>query len=286
MAQAPRIANAMTIDVEDYFQVEAFAGVIAPASWDSFASRVEANTDRVLALCDAAGVKATFFTLGWIAERHPDIVRRIVAGGHELASHGYAHARVSRQDAATFRADVARAKALLEDLGGVPVIGYRAPTFSIDKTTPWAYDVLAETGHRYSSSVYPVKHDLYGAPDAPRFPYRPGPAGLHELPMTTVPINGRNLPCSGGGFFRLLPYAIFRRGLARFNATEGRPGIFYTHPWELDPGQPRIAGLSRLSRFRHYLNLDKTEPRMARLLRDFAWDRMDRVFAETLSGVV
>ncbi len=280
----PRIINAMTVDVEDYFQVEAFAGVVPPADWDSFPSRVAANTDLLLARFEEAGVKATFFTLGWVAERHPDIVRRIVAGGHELASHGYAHQRVSRQDAAIFRADISRAKALLEDIGGVPVIGYRAPTFSIGAATPWASDVLAETGHRYSSSVYPVKHDLYGAPDAPRLPYFPGPAGFCELPMTALPMLGRNMPCSGGGFFRLLPYALFRLGLGGFNGAEGKPGIFYTHPWEFDPGQPRVAGLSRLSRFRHYLNLDKTEPRLVRLLGDFAWDRMDRVFASAIAG--
>jgi polysaccharide deacetylase family protein (PEP-CTERM system associated) len=280
----PRITNAMTVDVEDYFQVEAFAGVVPPGDWDNFPSRVAANTDVLLARFAAAGVKATFFTLGWVAERHPDIVRRIVAGGHELASHGYAHQRVSRQDAATFRADVSRAKALLEDIGGVPVIGYRAPTFSISAATPWAADVLAETGHRYSSSVYPVKHDLYGAPDAPRLPYYPGPADFCELPMTALPMLGRNMPCSGGGFFRLLPYALFRLGLGGFNEAEGKPGIFYTHPWEFDPGQPRVAGLSRLSRFRHYLNLDKTEPRLVRLLGDFAWDRMDRVFAAAIAG--
>ena len=274
----------MTIDVEDYFQVEAFARVVAPARWDEFASRVEANTDRVLALLDAGKAKGTFFTLGWVAERFPGIVRRIVADGHELASHGYAHQRVSRQSEAEFLADVVRAKHLLEDIGGSEVIGYRAPTFSIGKATPWAFEVLARTGHRYSSSIYPIVHDLYGAPDAPRFPYRPGPAGFFELPMTTTKLLGRNLPCSGGGFFRLLPYSIFRRGLARFNASEASPGIFYTHPWELDADQPRVAGLGRLSRFRHYLNLDKTEARMARLLQDFSWDRMDRVFASALAG--
>lgn len=280
----PRITNAMTVDVEDYFQVEAFAGVVAPADWDSFPSRVAANTDVLLARFAAAGVKATFFTLGWVAERHPDIVRRIVAAGHELASHGYAHQRVSRQDAATFRADISRAKALLEDIGGVPVIGYRAPTFSIGAATPWAAEMLAETGHRYSSSVYPVKHDLYGTPDAPRLPYYPGSVGLCELPMTALPVLGHNVPCSGGGFFRLLPYALFRLGLAGFNEAEGAPGIFYTHPWEFDPDQPRVAGLGRLSRFRHYLNLDKTDRRLARLLSDFAWDRMDRVFASAIAG--
>ena len=278
-----RPINAMTVDVEDYFQVEAFAGVINPADWDAMPPRVEANTHIVLDLFAAANVRATFFTLGWVAERYPGIVRRIVADGHELASHGHAHARVSRQDAPTFRADVSHAKKSLEDIGGVAVAGYRAPTFSIGAATPWAYDVLAETGHRYSSSVYPIRHDLYGAPEAPRFPSHPGPAGFCELPMTTISLGGRNIPCSGGGFFRLLPYALFRRGRARFNATEAKPGIFYTHPWEFDPAQPRVAGLSRLSRFRHYLNLSKTEPRMTRLLQDFAWDRMDRVFADVLA---
>jgi len=278
------IRNAMTVDVEDYFQVEAFARTIPRATWDSFPRRVEANTDRILEQLAGAGVCATFFTLGWVAERHPALVRRIVAGGHELASHGHGHARVATLTAEQFRQDVIRAKHLLEDIGGVKLTGYRAPTFSIGANTPWAYPILAETGHRYSSSIYPVRHDLYGAPNAPRFAHAVGDGVLWEVPMTTLrlrgPWGGQNLPISGGGYFRLLPYAVFRRGLAAFHAAEGRGGMFYTHPWEIDPGQPRIAGAGRLSRFRHYLNLGRTAPRLDRLLRDFAWGRMDEVFPE------
>jgi polysaccharide deacetylase family protein (PEP-CTERM system associated) len=277
-----RPANAITVDVEDYFQVEAFAAIIDRADWDSLAPRVADNTFRLLDQFAAAGVHGTFFTLGWVAERNPALIARIVANGHELASHGYFHQRVSTLDADGFRADVIRAKALLEDAGGVAVAGYRAPTFSIGARTPWAYDVLAETGHRYSSSVYPVAHDLYGAPDAPRLPFQPGPRGFTELPMSTVRVMGRNLPCSGGGMFRLLPYVVFRQGLRAVNRA-GRPGMFYTHPWEFDPGQPRFAAASQLSRFRHYLNLDATHRRMASLLEDFAWDRVDRVFANFLT---
>lgn len=275
-----RLVNAMTVDVEDYFQVEAFARTVARDAWEGFPRRVEANTDRILALFAAAGVRATFFTLGWVAERHPLLVRRIVAAGHELASHGYGHARVVTLSPEQFRQDVVRAKALLEDIGGVPVAGYRAPTFSIGAATPFAYPVLAETGHRYSSSIYPVRHDLYGAPDAPRFPHAVAGGALWEVPMTTIRMRGQNLPISGGGYFRLLPYAVFRRGLAAFNRAEGRGGMFYTHPWEIDPGQPRIDGAGRLSRFRHYLNLARTAPRLELLLRDFAWGRMDEVFPE------
>lgn len=277
---APRLRNAMTVDVEDYFQVEAFAGTIAREAWDGFPSRVEANTDRMLEQFARAGVQATFFTLGWVAERHPALVRRIVAGGHELASHGHGHARVPTLSAEAFRQDVTRARHLLEDTGGVAVAGYRAPTFSIGADTPWAYAILAETGHRYSSSVYPVRHDLYGAPNAPRFAHGVAEGALWEVPMTTLRLGGHNLPCAGGGYFRLLPYAVFRRMLAGFNRAEQRGGMFYTHPWEIDPAQPRIAGAGRLSRFRHYLNLSRTAPRLELLLRDFAWGRVDQVFPE------
>ncbi len=280
--QKSGVVNALTVDVEDYFQVEAFAALVDRADWDSLAPRVADNTARVLDQFAAAGVRATFFTLGWVAERNPALVARIVAEGHELASHGYFHQRVSTLDADGFRADVTRAKALLEDAGGVAVPGYRAPTFSIGPRTPWAYDVLAQAGHRYSSSIYPVAHDLYGAPDAPRLPFRPGPPGMTELPMSTVRVLGRNLPCSGGGMFRLLPYAVFRQGLHAVNRA-GRPGMFYIHPWEFDPDQPRFANASAKSRLRHYRNLDATRPRMASLLTDFAWDRVDKVFANVLA---
>jgi polysaccharide deacetylase family protein (PEP-CTERM system associated) len=280
---ASGITNALTVDVEDYFQVQAFAGLIRPADWDTYSCRVEANTDHMLAQFDAAGVKATMFTLGWVAARYPQIVRRIVAAGHELASHGYAHQRVDSQTPEAFRADIGRARRLLEDLGGVGVVGYRAPTFSIGARTPWAYDILAEEGHRYSSSIYPVRHDLYGNPDAPRFPHRPQGGVLFELPMTTVSLMGRNIPCSGGGYFRLVPYALFRRGIRHFNISEKSAGMFYIHPWEIDPGQPEVKGASLLSRFRHRVNLGRTEARLERLLRDFAWDRVDRVYAEAMA---
>ncbi len=276
--------NAMSVDVEDYFQVQAFAGVIDPASWDDIPRRVEQNMDKVLSAFEAAGVKATFFTLGWIAERHPGLVRRIVAGGHELASHGHGHALVHTLTPAQFREDLLRAKGLLEAAGGVPVQGYRAPTFSIGPRNPWAFDVLAETGHRYSSSVYPVKHDLYGVPDAPRFPYRPGPADLVEIPMTTVQVAGRNLPISGGGYFRLMPYALFRTLLRRYHREEHRPSMFYFHPWEVDPAQPRVAAAPARARFRHGVNLRAMLPRVDRLLRDFQWGRVDQVFAAELAG--
>lgn len=273
----------MSVDVEDYFQVQAFAGIIDRNGWDAIPCRVEANMDRLLAQFSRAGVTATFFTLGWIAERYPDLVRRIVREGHELASHGYGHQLVHSLTPEAFREDLVRAKGVLESIGGVQVAGYRAPTFSIGPRNPWAFDVLEETGHRYSSSVYPVKHDLYGVPDAPRFPYRPGAGSLVEIPMTTLRLGGRNLPISGGGYFRLMPYMLFRTLLRRFHAADNRPGVFYFHPWEIDPGQPRVAGASRLSLFRHTVNLAAMAGRVEHLLRDFRWDRMDRAFAADLS---
>jgi polysaccharide deacetylase family protein (PEP-CTERM system associated) len=275
-------ANAMSVDVEDYFQVQAFASIIDRAEWDTIPRRVERNTDRILASFDTAGVKATFFTLGWVAERHPALIRRIVDGGHELASHGHGHQLVHSLTPAQFREDLVRAKGVLESAGGAAVQGYRAPTFSIGPQNPWAYDVLAETGHRYSSSLYPVKHDLYGAPDAPRFAYRPTAANLLELPMTTVRLGGRNLPISGGGYFRLMPYTVFRTLLRRFHRAEHQPGMFYFHPWEIDPGQPRVAAAPLRSRFRHGVNLRAMLPRLERLLKDFRWDRIDQVYAADL----
>ena len=274
--------NAMTVDIEDYFQVQAFASVIDRSDWDRIPCRVEANTDRILEQFDQAGTKATFFTLGWVAERYPATVRRIVAAGHELASHGYGHALVHSLSPTQFREDLMRAKDVLESLGGVPVTGYRAPTFSVGPRNPWAFDVLEQTGHRYSSSIYPVRHDLYGVPDAPRFPYRPGPGALVELPMTTVRLRGRNLPVAGGGYFRLMPYPVFRSLLRRFHAADGRAAIFYFHPWEIDPGQPRVRGASPRARLRHTMNLRAMHARVSRLLHDFRWDRVDRAFAPDL----
>ncbi len=277
------VLNAMSVDVEDWFQVQAFAGLIAPSTWDTLPCRVEANMDRLLAQFAAADIHATFFTLGWVAERYPRIVRQIVAAGHELASHGQDHQLVTGLTPDQFRDDVTRAKHTLEQIGGVAVQGYRAPTFSIGPRNPWAWDVLEQTGHRYSSSLYPVRHDLYGAPNAPRVPHRPGPGALIEIPMTTLPLAGRNLPIAGGGYFRLMPYPLFRTLLRRFLRHEARPAVFYFHPWEIDPGQPRVANAPRMSRFRHTVNLAAMAGRVDRLIRDFRWDRIDRAFAADLA---
>ena len=276
-AATGRVTNAMSVDVEDYFQVSAFAGHIARESWTSLPLRVERNADRVLALFAAHGVRATFFTLGWVAERLPVLVRRIVAEGHELASHGFAHHRIDELDRAGFAADVARTKALLEDIGGVAVVGYRAPSFSIGERTLWAHQVLAEAGYRYSSSVYPIRHDHYGMPEAPRAPFAPVP-GLLEIPLSTVRLGGRNLPCGGGGYFRLFPGWLTRRAIAQVNRREGRACVFYFHPWEIDPGQPRQKGVSLRTRVRHYSNLGRMEAKLECVLGAFAWDRIDRVF--------
>ena len=271
--------NAMTVDVEDYFQVSAFERHIAAADWERMPVRVERNTNRVLELFAERGVHATFFTLGWVAQRFPALVRRIVESGHEVASHGFDHTRVVHQEPAQFRADVTRTKGLLEDVTGRPVQGYRAASYSIGATNLWALDVLQETGYRYSSSIYPIRHDLYGMPDAPRFAFRVRAGGLLELPITSVNALGRRWPCGGGGFFRLFPYALSSWGLRRVNRTDRQPGIFYFHPWEVDPDQPRIEGIGLKTRMRHYLNLSRMETRLRRLLGDFRWDRMDRVFA-------
>ena len=274
-----RIRNAMTIDVEDYFQVSAFAPFISRDSWPTRECRVEANIERILAILAGADVQATFFTLGWIAERYPAMVKRIAAAGHEVASHGYGHLRASDQDRATFVDDISRSKAILEDLAGQAVLGYRAPSFSIGPGNLWALEALHECGYRYSSSIYPIKHDHYGMPDAPRFAYHPnGSDGLLEVPITTVRLMQRNLPAGGGGYFRLLPYALSRWMMNQVNRQDGQPAIFYFHPWEIDPGQPRPEGVGMKSRFRHYVNLDKMERRIEALTRDFAWDRMDRIF--------
>lgn len=271
------IRNALTIDVEDYFQVSAMAPHIRRDDWGSMPCRVERNVDRLLQMLADREVRATFFTLGWIASRYPQMVRRLVEQGHELASHGTAHLRASEQSPKEFAADVRDARHLLEDLGGVAVRGYRAPSFSIGHDNLWAFDVLSEAGYRYSSSVYPVQHDHYGMPDASRFPWEVRP-GLLEIPITTVSAFGRNLPAGGGGYFRLAPYRLSRWAIDRFNRTEAKPAIFYMHPWEIDPDQPRIAGVDWKTRFRHYVNLHRTEPRLRSLLSDFSWGRVDEVF--------
>ena len=230
-----------------------------------------------MALLDEHDIQATFFTLGWIAQRYPRLVRRIAEQGHEVASHGFGHERASDLGPAAFSDDIVRAKRLLEDLIGSEVAGYRAPSFSIGPSNLWAFDSLQQAGYRYSSSIYPIRHDHYGMPDAPRFAHRAG-GGLIEVPITTLRMFGRNLPSSGGGYFRLRPYALSRWMLRRVNAADGQPAVFYFHPWEIDPGQPRIPGIDRKTRFRHYLNIDRMEARLQSLLGDFKWGRMDQLF--------
>ena len=269
--------HALTVDVEDWFQVSALAPHIPRDAWSRAECHVEANIERLLALMARHRARATFFTLGWIAERYPAMVRRIVAAGHELASHGYGHLRASEQTREQFAHDVRHAKVILEDIGGVAVRGYRAPSFSIGSGNLWAFDVLREAGYVYSSSVYPVRHDHYGMPAAPRTPFLTA-SGVVEIPLTTVRAFGRNFPAGGGGWFRLLPYGVSRALIRRASRTLGAPAIFYLHPWELDPAQPRVAGVSFKTRMRHYINLARTEGRLARLLADFRWDTVVRAF--------
>lgn len=278
MANSP-IVNAMTVDVEDYFQVSAFEKHIDKTAWETLEHRVYQNTDRILDLFSQHQVKATFFTLGWVAERYPQLIKRMVSEGHELASHGYEHIRVTEQTPEQFRADIRKTKRILEDLGGQAVVGYRAASYSIGANNLWALQVLEEEGHLYSSSIYPVKHDLYGMPTAPRFSFHPeNTRHLLEIPITTLRIFNKNMPCGGGGFFRLYPYRLSKMAYDYLNSIEKQPGIFYFHPWEIDPDQPRQRNLPFKSRFRHYLNLHRVEIRLTRLLNDFAWDTMQNVF--------
>ncbi|WP_374527837.1 XrtA system polysaccharide deacetylase [Novosphingobium sp.] len=270
------VVNGLSVDVEDWFQVGAFEGVIDRDSWDSLSDRVERNCALILDLFAAADVRGTFFTLGWVAQRHGPLMRRIVAAGHELASHGWDHARVFRMDRAEFGADLARSRKALEDAAGVPIKGYRAPSFSIDQRTPWAYMELAEQGYTYSSSVAPVVHDHYGWRDAPRFAFRPLPwSPLIEIPVTTAQFVGRRLAAGGGGFFRVLPYRFSRWAIRQVNQQDGRPAVFYFHPWEVDPEQPRVPNAPLRSKLRHYTNLEVMADKLKLLLGDFAWGRMD-----------
>ncbi len=273
------ISNAFSIDVEDYFQVSALAPHFPRQGWDQQPCRVERNVDRMLGMLDDSQATATFFTLGWVAERYPEMVKRIIAGGHELASHGYGHQRATDLTHAEFLDDITRAKKILEDLGGQPVVGYRAPSFSIGANNLWALDTLGEAGYQYSSSIYPIRHDHYGMPDAPRFAFRPTETKpLIELPATTIRLFNRNLPAAGGGYFRLLPYQLSRWSINRVNDIDRQPCIFYCHPWEIDPDQPRPNGMTLKTRFRHYVNLGKTESRLRKLLTDFRWGRVDQIF--------
>jgi polysaccharide deacetylase family protein (PEP-CTERM system associated) len=274
----PPIVNGLSVDVEDWFQVGAFENMIARDSWDSLPLRVTDNVLRVLDLFDEAKVKATFFTLGWVARRNAGLIRRIAEAGHEVASHGWDHARVFTLDARSFGEDIAEARKVLEDASGTAISGYRAPSFSIDQRTPWAYEVLAEHGYAYSSSVAPVAHDHYGWPAAPRFAFNPLPHHpLVEIPVTTAILGGRRVAAGGGGFFRVLPYAFSRWAIRQVNRQALRPAVFYFHPWEVDPAQPRVPGAPMRSKLRHYTNLDKMAGKLTELVHEFSWGRMDQL---------
>lgn len=279
------VRNALSVDVEDWFQVGAFETVIDRKDWDGLECRVEANTDAVMAIFDEAGVKGTFFTLGWVAERYPALIRRIVDAGHELASHGWGHDRVFTMTPQQYAEDLARTRKTLEDAAGVAVTGYRAPSFSIDKRTPWAHEALAEAGYAYSSSVAPVVHDHYGWPEAPRFAFKPvRGSDLVELPVTTARLAGRTLAAGGGGFFRLLPYGFSRWAVRQVNEA-AKPAIIYFHPWEIDAAQPRVANAPIRSKLRHYTNLSVMAAKLKRLVGDFEWGRVDAVAADALKAL-
>jgi polysaccharide deacetylase family protein (PEP-CTERM system associated) len=282
-ARGGAIVNGLTIDVEDYFQVSALSPYIARSEWERRDCRVEHNVDRILSMLADHGARATFFTLGWIAERYPQLVHRIVDNGHELASHGFSHQRANEQDEDAFFSDIARAKCMLEDISGLGVCGYRAPSFSIGAGNAWAFDSIQRAGYRYSSSIYPIRHDHYGMPDAPRFTHRVRD-NLLEVPITTMRLLACNWPAGGGGYFRLMPYGVSRWLLRRVNQVDREAAIFYFHPWEIDAGQPRVRGINLKTRFRHYVNLGRTEQRLRRLLTDFKWGRVDEVILNKAYG--
>jgi peptidoglycan-N-acetylglucosamine deacetylase len=270
------IVNGLSVDVEDWFQVGAFENVIAREDWEDLACRVEGNVSRILDLFGAAGVKATFFTLGWVAKRCPQVIRRIADEGHEVASHGFDHARVFTIDPSKFAEDIRVTREILEDASGQAVTGYRAPSFSIDPRSPWAFDVLAAQGYKYSSSVSPIVHDHYGWRQAPRFAFRPvAGSELVEIPVTTALLGSRRLAAGGGGFFRVLPYAFSRWAIAQVNREDERPAVFYFHPWEVDLEQPRVSNAPLRSKLRHYTNLGRMEGKLSKLVREFEWGRMD-----------
>lgn len=269
--------NAMTVDVEDFFHVSAFESVITPEQWKDYQPRVDKNTRTLLEMFAKHNVKSTFFVLGWVAERYPELIKEIHAQGHEIASHGYAHRRATEQTREQFTADVTRSKNHLEDLLGEALTGYRAPSFSIGYNNEWAFEVLAELGFKYSSSTYPVKHDLYGTPDWPRFAYT-RKEGIIEIPIPTHKVMGRQTPIGGGGYFRLYPYTLTKSLITGYLKKEKQPYSFYFHPWEIDADQPRMTNAPLKSRFRHYVNLNKTQGKLERLLNDFSWDTMKNVY--------
>lgn len=268
----------MSVDVEDYFQVSAFDNHISRSDWGNIPARLPRNIDRILEIFDSNNVTATFFTLGWVCERFPEIVRKIVAQGHELASHGHDHRRVWDLGYDRFMQDAESTRKRLEDTSGSPIKGYRAPSFSIGTQSMWAYDALCEAGYAYSSSVFPIRHDHYGLPAAPRFPFRVLPAGMLEIPMSSVNVFRRNWPASGGGYFRLMPLSYSRWATRRISGAEKMPVMFYFHPWEIDPDQPRIPGIPLKARFRHYVNLSRFESRLIKLLGEFSWASVDEVY--------
>lgn len=272
------LPNAMSVDVEDYFQVSAFEGTVSRNDWDNMPSRLVRNVDRILELFDEQNTKATFFTLGWVADRFPSVVRKIADAGHEVASHGYDHKRVTRLGQHKFREDVERTRKILEDVSGVAVVGYRAPSFSIGAESLWAHGSLLEAGYQYSSSIFPISHDHYGLPSAPRFPFRLSGCDLLEIPLSTLPMFGQNFPCAGGGYFRLLPLAYSKWAIGRIGREDSMPAVFYFHPWELDPEQPRVDGLPAKAKFRHYLNLRRFEARLVAMLEGFHWSTMRDIY--------
>jgi polysaccharide deacetylase family protein (PEP-CTERM system associated) len=276
----PLPINGLSVDVEDWFQVGAFETVIDRSTWNGLSTRVERNCDAILEMFAEADVYATFFTLGWVAQRHPHLMRRIAAAGHEIASHGWDHRRIFQMDRASFSLDLIKARQVLEDTSGSLVTGYRAPSFSIDQRTPWAFEVLAEQGYAYSSSVAPIAHDHYGWPEAPRFAFRPLPGSdLLEIPVTTATFAGRRLAAGGGGFFRVLPYGFSRWAVRQVNRRDGQPAVFYFHPWEIDPDQPRVPHAPLRSRLRHYTNLAGMADKLRKILGEFRWGRMDVLVA-------
>jgi polysaccharide deacetylase family protein (PEP-CTERM system associated) len=274
--------NALTVDVEDYFHVSAFADTLDRTQWDALAPRVDANTRKLLDLFARRQTRATFFVLGWVAERFPELVRDIVAQGHEVASHGFSHQLVYKQTPEVFRAETAKSKALLEDITGTEVKGYRAASYSITSESLWAFDILTDLGFAYDSSIFPVYHDRYGMPSAPATIHRaisPSGGELIEFPLTVAKVLKWSLPVAGGGYFRLYPYWLSRMLLARSQRDLNQAFIFYLHPWEIDPDQPRVENASALSRFRHYQNLGRCEQRLERLMSDFDFTTVAEVLA-------
>ena len=274
------ITNAMTVDVEDYFQVSAFESVIERDDWQKLPLRVERNTHRLLEVFEQYQIKSTFFTLGWVAQRCPSLIKAIVDAGHELASHGYGHQRATQMDKIQFRQDVERSKKLLEDCAGAKVIGYRAPSFSVNDSNTWVYDILVELGFKYSSSTYPIAHDIYGVPDWPRFKHD-RPEGIVEIPIPTIKQGAKNIGIGGGGYFRLYPYWMSKRRINRYLQEENQPYSFYFHPWEIDVAQPKIENAPLKSKIRHYINLSRMEPKIVRLLKDYSWDTMANVYFQS-----